>query len=142
MLLVVGLLTVVGIVYLCRVRNVSAVKEEAGAPAASASGALTRSSVGCCGAHEVCEAETLLALSDKVIYYDDEELDRYRGREEEQYTELEAEEFRTVLLELQPHEVAGWLRSLQLRGVELPDGVRDEALMLVSDFRASRLPKP
>ena len=31
----------------------------------------------CCGAHEVCEAETLLALSDKIIYYDDEELDAY-----------------------------------------------------------------
>lgn len=135
MLLVVGLLTVAGIAFLCRARRRSSGEAVA---STESEPVLTRQSVGCCGAHEVCEAETLLALSDKVIYYDDEELDRYRGREVEQYTVAEAEEFRTVLLELQPHEVAGWLRSLQLRGVELPDGVRDEALMLVSDFRDAR----
>ena len=34
----------------------------------------------CCGQHEICEKESLLAaVSKKVEYYDDEELDRFRG---------------------------------------------------------------
>ena len=33
----------------------------------------------CCGLHEVCEKESLRALED-VEYYEDEELDRFRGR--------------------------------------------------------------
>lgn len=92
----------------------------------------------CCGAHEVCEAETLLSLSDKVIYYDDEELDRYRGVDPDEYTSEQVDEFREVLLTLQPHEVAGWLRSLNLRQVDPPTDIRDEALMVVSDFREQR----
>lgn len=92
----------------------------------------------CCGAHEVCEAETLLSLSDKVIYYDDEELDRYRGVGPDEYTSEQVDEFREVLLTLQPHEVAGWLRSLNLRQVDPPTDIRDEALMVVSDFREQR----
>ncbi len=92
----------------------------------------------CCGAHEVCEAETLLSLSDKIIYYDDEELDRYRGVDPDEYTSEQIDEFREVLLTLRPHEVAGWLRSLNLRQVNPPTEIRDEALMVVSDFRDQR----
>lgn len=94
--------------------------------------------VACCGAHEVCEAETLLALSDKVIYYDDEELDRFRGVGADGYDDSAIDEFREVLLTLQTHEVAGWLRSLALRKVEPPAEIREEALMIVSDFRDER----
>ncbi len=92
----------------------------------------------CCGAHEVCEAEPLLSLSDKIIYYDDEELDRYRGVDPDEYTSEQIDEFREVLLTLRPHEVAGWLRSLNLRQVNPPTEIRDEALMVVSDFRDQR----
>ena len=94
----------------------------------------------CCGAHEVCEAETLLALSDKIIYYDDEELDAYRGRSATEYTDAEVDEWREILLTLQTHEVAGWLRSLSLRGITPPEEIREEALMIVSDFREERPP--
>lgn len=94
--------------------------------------------VTCCGAHEVCEAETLLALSDKVIYYDDEELDRFRGVSPDGYDDEQIDEFREVLLTLQTHEVAGWLRSLSLRKVEPPTEIREEALMIVSEFRDER----
>lgn len=92
----------------------------------------------CCGAHEVCEAETLLTLTDEVIYYDDEELDRYRGTAADDYSDGEIDEFREVLLTLQPHEVAGWLRSLGLRGVEPPAEIRDEGLTIVGEFRDER----
>lgn len=41
----------------------------------------------CCGQHEVCEKESLLAaVSRGVEYYDDEELDRYIGTPPDAYT--------------------------------------------------------
>ena len=94
--------------------------------------------VACCGAHEVCEAETLLTLSDEIIYYDDEELDAYRGTAPDDYSSEQIEEFRDILLSLQPHEVAGWIKSLHLRNIEMPPAVRDEALMITEDFRLTR----
>lgn len=92
----------------------------------------------CCGAHEICEAETLLTLSEEIIYYSDEELDAYKGREADSYTADEVDEFREVLLTLQLHEVTGWLKSLQLRQICPPSSIREEALMIVEDFRRIR----
>ena len=90
----------------------------------------------CCGQHEVCEKESLLAaLSKQIEYYNDEELDRFRGRSSSDYEEEETEEFREVLYTMRDDEVAGWVRSLQLRGVELPDDVKDEVLLIVGDRR-------
>jgi hypothetical protein len=90
----------------------------------------------CCGQHEVCEKESLLAAVSKgVEYYNDEELDRYRGRPSDQYTEEEVEEFREVLYTCQEEEVAGWSRSLQLRGIELPDELKDELYLIVGERR-------
>ena len=52
----------------------------------------------CCGQHEVCERDSLLAaVSKKIEYYDDEELDQFIGREGNMYTEEETEQFRDVL---------------------------------------------
>jgi hypothetical protein len=90
----------------------------------------------CCGQHEVCEKESLLAAVSKgVEYYNDEELDRYRGRPSDQYTEEEVEEFREVLYTCKEEEVAGWSRSLQLRGIELPDELKDELFLIVGERR-------
>lgn len=86
----------------------------------------------CCGQHAVCEKELLMkAASEPIEYFDDEELDRFIGRAADAYTAEEEDEFREVLYTTLTHEVADWLRSLQLRGIELPDGIRDEALMLI-----------
>ena len=90
----------------------------------------------CCGQHEVCEKESLLAVISKQIeYYDDEELDRFKGRGGDDYTEEEAEEFRNVLYTMRSEEVAGWVRSLQLRQVNLPDDVKDEVFLIVGERR-------
>lgn len=90
----------------------------------------------CCGQHEVCEKESLLAaISKDIEYYNDEELDRFRGRESDAYTEEEVEEFREVLYTMKETEVAGWVRSLQLRAVELPNEVKDEVVMVVGERR-------
>jgi hypothetical protein len=89
----------------------------------------------CCGAHEVCESDSLLNSSDSVEYYNDEELDAYKGLNPTRYSDNEIEEFREVLLTLMPREVAGWLKSLQLRGIDPPIIIRDEALMIVAERR-------
>jgi hypothetical protein len=86
----------------------------------------------CCGQHAVCEKELLMkAAAEPIDYFDDEELDRFRGRRGDSYTAAEEEEFRDVLYTTLTREVGDWLRSLQLRGIELPEGVRDEALLLM-----------
>lgn len=90
----------------------------------------------CCGAHEMCERDSLLAaVSKEIEYYDDEELDAYRGVPGDAYEEEALNEFREVLYTLRDTEVAGWLRSLQLRGVELPDELKDEAFLIVGERR-------
>ncbi len=90
----------------------------------------------CCGQHEVCEKESLLAaVSRSVEYYDDEELDRFRGFPDDSYTAEEEEEFREILYSMRPQEVAGWVRSLQLRQVALPCGLKDEVFMIVGERR-------
>ncbi|MCD8041633.1 MAG: phospholipase [Tannerellaceae bacterium] len=90
----------------------------------------------CCGAHEVCEKDSLLAaVSKKIEYYDDEELDRFRGLQSNQYEETAVNEFREILYTLQETDVAGWLRSLQLREIELPDDLKDEAFLIVGERR-------
>lgn len=94
--------------------------------------------VECCGMHITCEKDSLLtALADKVEYYDDEELDVYAGRGPRDYSAAETEQFRDVLLTLRPEDIAGWARSIQLRGIELPEPVRDELLLIVSEARAA-----
>ncbi len=98
--------------------------------------ALVEADTECCGQHEVCEKESLLAaVSKKIEYYDDEELDRFRGRASDEYNEEEVEEFREVMYTCKEDEVAGWSRSLQLRGVELPDELKDELFLIVGERR-------
>lgn len=93
----------------------------------------------CCGMHITCERDSLLAnVSDTVEYFDDEELDRFRGRSADDYSDAEVEEFRDVLLTLQPNDIAAWGRSIQLRGIELPTAVREELLLIVAEARAER----
>lgn len=93
-------------------------------------------SIECCGQHEVCEKDSLLAaVSKDVEYYEDEELDRFRGRAGNEYAPDEVEEFREVLYTMRTDEVAGWVRSLQLRYVNLPDELKDEVFLIVGERR-------
>lgn len=87
----------------------------------------------CCGAHEVCEKELLLRASQKAVeYYDDEELDVFTGRPSDSYSEEEKELFSHILHTMWESDVAGWTRSLQVRGIELPDSLKDEVLLILN----------
>ena len=110
--------------------------QEAGAATVTEAEPETEAPQECCGQHLVCENDLLTPLSDEILYYDDEELDRFIGREPDSYTEEEADEFRDVLMTLRPEDVAGWARSVTQRRLELPPEVRDELLMLVNERRA------
>lgn len=95
---------------------------------------------GCCGMHMTCERDSLLAaVSPRIVYYDDEELDRYRGRDSHTYEASEVEEFRDILITLHEDEVAGWVRSLQLRELAIPEELKPEIYLIIGESRAYHL---
>ena len=78
-----------------------------------------------------CEQDCMMEASTKPIeYFDDEELDVFSGRTSDSYTDDEADQFSDVLYTMRQDEVAAWCRSLHLRGIELPDQIKDEVYML------------
>ncbi|MDE6038008.1 MAG: hypothetical protein K2G05_07070 [Duncaniella sp.] len=81
----------------------------------------------CCGRHAVCEKGL---LRPDELYYDDEELDRFAGREPDSYTTDEINEFREVLYTLGATEVYAWGSALTQRDIALPLDLRDEWVML------------
>lgn len=90
---------------------------------------------GCCGKHEVCLRQSLLAANVRSVadYFEDEELDAFQGRDAFEYSPEEIEQFEEVLTTLRPEEVADWLAALERRSIELPIALRDEAVMLVEE---------
>lgn len=90
---------------------------------------------GCCGEHLVCERETLLQTNAKVEYYDDEELDTLIGIAAEDYTQEQYQMIREVFETLKASDVPGWVRSIQLRNIQLPLDIREEALLIVVERR-------
>mgnify|MGYP007039883143 FL=1 len=71
--------------------------------------------------------------TNEIEYYDDEEFDTYKGRAADDYSEEEVEQFAEVLYTMKPEEVAGWNRSLILRGINLPDQLKDEVISFLSE---------
>ena len=86
----------------------------------------------CDGNDERCEMECMMEAATQAIeYYEDEELDDFRGRASDSYTEQEVERFAEVLYTLRSEEVKGWSRSLTLRGINIPDPLKDELLLMM-----------
>ena len=83
----------------------------------------------CNGENTRCEQECMMEAATKDIeYYDDEELDQFKGRPADAYTDEEVEQFADVLYTMKPQEVAGWNRCLILRGINLPNQLKDEVI--------------
>lgn len=85
----------------------------------------------CCGAHAICEKTEEDITSNPQLYFDDEELDSFRGYENNQFKDADLELFREVLYTLKPKEIVQWLYSLELRKVFVPGIIKEEARMLV-----------
>lgn len=82
----------------------------------------------CCGKHIICEKD----LPTTPQYFDDEELDCFANNTTP-YSPSDIEQFREILLSLNPNEIAPWVQSLRLRHIPIPDPLRDEILLLLSD---------
>ena len=86
----------------------------------------------CSGINDDCEQTCMMeAATKEVEYYDDEELDRFKGKESSEYTDDEAEEFSEVLYTMRPDEAKGWNRSLILRGINVPKQIKDDLITMI-----------
>ena len=81
----------------------------------------------------LCELDCILNSSKDIEYYDDEELDRFKGRDSDTYSEEDEEEFRNIFETMRPNDVPGWIRSLQLREIALPNGLKDEVFLVYNE---------
>lgn len=96
----------------------------------------------CCGKHETCEKDSLIAaFSAQPDYFDDEELDRFATRPPDSYTAEEVDEFREVFYTMLDEEKPRWIRSLSMRLIAIPDAMKDEILMVITDLRATKTGK-
>lgn len=68
----------------------------------------------------------------EIEYFEDEELDRFAGKESNAFSDEETEEFRYILNTMRPDEVPAWNRSLCLRGISVPDGLKDELSLFLT----------
>lgn len=89
----------------------------------------------CCGKHLVCEKQKLAeARLRSKQYFDDEELDRFKGRSSDSYNDSEVEEFRYVMYTMQQNEVRDWIECLQAREIELPDELKEECYSMMNEI--------
>ncbi|MDR1274311.1 MAG: hypothetical protein LBK12_07160 [Odoribacteraceae bacterium] len=95
-------------------------------------------SPGCCGACATCE-KTQRPPAATIEYFDDEELDAFRGASPDAYAPGEIDLFRDVLYTLRPGEIAAWLASLERRAIALPDPLRQEALAMHEESGGRRV---
>ena len=81
-----------------------------------------------------CEQTCMMEAAVKEIeYFDDEDLDAFKGRSSDSYSDDEASQFAYVMETMRPEEVRDWARSLTLRGISVPDQVKDEMFMLIDE---------
>ena len=81
----------------------------------------------CCGKHTNCAK----GYDNSNLYFEDEELDRFKGVKPEDYSESDIEEFRQVLYTMREDEVENWAHCIETRGIELPDEIKEEILMML-----------
>jgi hypothetical protein len=48
-------------------------------------------------------------------------------------------DFREVFYSVLDREKPRWVRSLQMRGISLPDELKDEVLMIVNELRENKM---
>ena len=136
LILIIGLIILAGIAMTVGVLHNRQIQKKIESGELKAAPEIVEADAECCGQHEICEKESLLAaVSKKIEYYDDEELDKYIGTAPDAYTPEQEDEFRDVFYTMQDTDVAGWVRSLQLRGVPLPDALKDEVFLIIGERR-------
>ncbi len=90
----------------------------------------------CCGVHDSCDMDSLQIVDTKIEYFDDEELDSLSGLDPNTLSDEQVDSISDVFYSMKESDIASWLKSLQLRSIQLPESIREEALMIVSERRA------
>lgn len=91
----------------------------------------------CCGAHVICDRDSLLNAKNLIIYFDDKELDALADVSPLNFTKEQLKQLSDIFYNLKESDVAGWLRSLQIRRIQLPIELREQALLIVSERRVN-----
>lgn len=117
-LIIIATITLVAIILLWKLR-----KENHGVAPEPVEGCKHAATGGCCGGVNCERKKKQRAL---IVYFEDEELDRFVGRAPEAYTNKEIQEFREVYETLRPDEIIPWLNSLKLRQIEIPISIAQE----------------
>ena len=79
LILIIGLIILAGIAMTVGVLHNRQIQKKIESGELKAAPEIVEADAECCGQHEICEKESLLAaVSKKIEYYDDEELDRFR----------------------------------------------------------------
>jgi hypothetical protein len=91
-----------------------------------------------CGIRSICPSEQILKgeCQQEITYYEDEELDAFIGRDENDYSADEEEQWRDVLYTLQPADLLGWGQSIKHRGLVMPTAIRQEFMQLAAEHHA------
>lgn len=77
LILIIGLIILAGIAMTVGVLHNRQIQKKIESGELKAAPEIVEADAECCGQHEICEKESLLAaVSKKIEYYDDEELDR------------------------------------------------------------------
>ena len=79
LILIIGLIILAGIAMAVGVLHNRQIQKKIESGELKTAPEIVEADAECCGQHEICEKESLLAaVSKKIEYYDDEELDRFR----------------------------------------------------------------
>ena len=86
----------------------------------------------CNGDNDKCEQECMMeAATQPIEYFEDEELDAFRGRPSDSYDDDETQQFADVLYTMRQDEMAAWCRSLTLRRINLSNALKDDVVMII-----------
>ena len=55
-------------------------------------------------------------MDETIEYFDDEELDQFRGIPSDQFNDTQIDQFREILYTIRPEELSGWFISLEKTG--------------------------
>ena len=79
----------------------------------------------CCWTNAIWE-KVLKKIDEKIEYFDDAELDQYRCIPSDSFNDQQIDQFREILYSIRPEELSDWFISLEKRGIELPDVLKQE----------------
>jgi hypothetical protein len=98
----------------------------------------TASCATCSGSDPKCEQECVMEAATKEIeYFDDEELDQFKHKASDSYTNEEVELFSDIMYTMRPEEVKAWNRSLILREINFPNPLKDELIALIEEANST-----